>query len=147
GTLVSRARAVQKAFGFARMLRDRWQAWPARVGPLLAAQFELDAGAVTVVLEGYVREHLEELASERCEFSGIAPLVACGPPCVASSRTGGVVGAAPALVPLVKVADALPRILHSLVIVVDGTLTNLPRESELRTALRCGVKEPGYRVP
>jgi len=33
-----------------------------------AAQFELDAGAVTVVLEAYVREHLEELASERCEF-------------------------------------------------------------------------------
>jgi hypothetical protein len=28
-------------------------------------QFELDAGAVTVVLEGYVSEHLEELASER----------------------------------------------------------------------------------
>jgi hypothetical protein len=68
GALVSRDRAVHKAFTFARMLRDRWQAWPARVGPLLAAQFELDAGAVTVVLEGYVREHLEELASERVEF-------------------------------------------------------------------------------
>jgi hypothetical protein len=59
---------VHKAFAFARMLRDRWQAWPARVGPLLAGQFELDAGAVTVVLEGYVREHLEELASERGDF-------------------------------------------------------------------------------
>lgn len=50
------------------MLRDRWRAWPARVGSLLASQFELDAGAVTVVLEGLVREHLAELASERCEF-------------------------------------------------------------------------------
>jgi hypothetical protein len=39
-----------------------------RIGPRLTAQFELDAGAVTVVLEGYVREHLEELASERVEF-------------------------------------------------------------------------------
>jgi len=28
-------------------LRDRWLAWPARVGPLLAAQFERDATAVT----------------------------------------------------------------------------------------------------
>jgi hypothetical protein len=52
GALIAKDRAVHKAFSFARMLRDRWQAWPARVGPLLAAQFELDAGAVTVVLEG-----------------------------------------------------------------------------------------------
>jgi len=68
GALISRDRATIKAFAFARMLRDRWLAWPARVGPQLAAQFELDAGCVTVVLEAYVREHLEELASERCEF-------------------------------------------------------------------------------
>jgi len=68
GALVSRTVAVHKAFSFARMLRDRWQAWPARVGPLLAAQFELDAGAVTVVLEALVREHLAELADERCDF-------------------------------------------------------------------------------
>src|SRR5262247_1431085 len=46
GALISRDRAVLKAFAFARMLRDRWLAWPARVGPLLAARFEVDAGAV-----------------------------------------------------------------------------------------------------
>lgn len=34
-------------------------------GPPMAAQFDLDAGAVTVVLAGLVREHLAELASER----------------------------------------------------------------------------------
>lgn len=45
-----------------------WLVWPTRVGPLLAAQFEVDAGAVTVVLEGLVREHLAELARERPEF-------------------------------------------------------------------------------
>jgi hypothetical protein len=49
GALISRDRAVLKAFSFARMLRDRWLAWPARVGPPLAAQFDLDAGSVTVV--------------------------------------------------------------------------------------------------
>src|SRR5262245_18611406 len=68
GTLISRDRAVMRAFSFSRMLRDRWLAWPARVGPPLAAHFDLDAGAVTVVLEGLVREHLAELASERCDF-------------------------------------------------------------------------------
>jgi len=68
GALISRDRALIKAFGFARMLRDRWLAWPAKVGPLLAAQFEVDAGTLTVALEGYVRDQLAELASERCEF-------------------------------------------------------------------------------
>jgi hypothetical protein len=68
GALISRDRAVLKAFAFARMLRDRWLAWPSRVGPQLAATFELDAGMVTVVLEGYVREHLTELADERVDF-------------------------------------------------------------------------------
>ena len=60
--------ATAKAFGFARMIRDTWLAWPARVGPLLAATYDLDAGSVTVALEGYVREQLEDLANERCEF-------------------------------------------------------------------------------
>jgi hypothetical protein len=36
GELIRRGVATAKAFGFARMLRDRWLAWPARVGPLLA---------------------------------------------------------------------------------------------------------------
>ncbi len=68
GALISRERAVATAFGFARTLRDRCLAWPARVGPLLAAEFDLDAGTLTVVLESYVREQLEELASQRCDL-------------------------------------------------------------------------------
>jgi hypothetical protein len=50
------------------MVRDAWLSWPARVGPFLAATYDLDAGSVTVALEGYVREQLADLASERCEF-------------------------------------------------------------------------------
>ena len=68
GALISRDRAVLKAFAFARVLRDRWLAWPARVGPQLAATFDLDAGTVTVILEAFVRDHLAELASESVEF-------------------------------------------------------------------------------
>ena len=63
-----RDRAVLKASSFARMQRDRWQAWPARLGPQLAAQFDLDATQVTLYLEEHVREFLVELASERCNF-------------------------------------------------------------------------------
>jgi hypothetical protein len=68
GLVVNRQTALAKAFAFARLFRDAWQAWPAHVGPLLAAQFELDATAVTVALEEYVREHLEQLSRERFEL-------------------------------------------------------------------------------
>jgi hypothetical protein len=68
GLVVNRATALAKAFAFGRLFRDAWLAWPARVGPLLAAQFERDATAVTVALEGLVRERLEQLARERVAF-------------------------------------------------------------------------------
>jgi len=57
-----------RCFSFTRMLRDRGLAWSAQAAPLLAAQFDLDASAVTVVLDGLVREHLATLARERPEF-------------------------------------------------------------------------------
>jgi len=68
GALISRDRAVLKCFAYTRVIRDSWLNWPARVGPLVAAAFDLDAGAVTVMLEGYVRDHLAELASESVDF-------------------------------------------------------------------------------
>lgn len=63
----ARSRRV-KLFSFSRMLRDRWQAWPARVGPQLAAELGVEPAALVVALEELVRAHLEELASERVEF-------------------------------------------------------------------------------
>jgi hypothetical protein len=68
GTLISRDRAVLKAFAFARMLRDAWLTWPARVGPRLAAELGVEPAALVVALDDAVRTHLAELASERCEF-------------------------------------------------------------------------------
>jgi hypothetical protein len=68
GALISKDRATLTAFSFARTIRDACQAWPSRVGPALAAQFELDPAAVTVALDEHMRALLEELASERVEF-------------------------------------------------------------------------------
>ena len=68
GALISRDRAVLKAFAFARLLRDAWLTWPARVGPQLAAAFYVDAAALTIALEDHVRQHLTDLARERPEF-------------------------------------------------------------------------------
>ena len=65
GLVINRQTALDKAFAFARLFRDAWLAWPAHVGPLLAAQFDLDATAVTVALANHVRDHLEQLARER----------------------------------------------------------------------------------
>jgi hypothetical protein len=68
GALISRDRAVLKAFAFARLPRDAWLNWPARVGPQLAADFDVDATALTVALENQVRQQLADLARERPEF-------------------------------------------------------------------------------
>jgi hypothetical protein len=50
------------------LIRDAWLAWPARVGPQLAVAFDLNPAMVTVTLEPYVRQQLEDLASERVEL-------------------------------------------------------------------------------
>ena len=68
GALISPAREVPQAFDFARTLRDACLMWPARVGPQLAAAFDVDAAAVTIYLEDQVRQLLTELASDRVEF-------------------------------------------------------------------------------
>jgi hypothetical protein len=68
GQLISRDRAVLRCFAFARLFRDTFLAWPARVGPLIAAQYDVDATALTVTLESHVREQLAVLSRERPEF-------------------------------------------------------------------------------
>jgi len=68
GALISRDRAVLKVFSYGRTIRDACQTWPARIGPALAATFDLDAAAVTVYLEDQVRTLLHDLASERVDF-------------------------------------------------------------------------------
>src|SRR5262249_45158490 len=68
GELMSREAAIHKAFECGRRWRDAWVLWAARIGPLIAAAFDVDAGAMTVMLEGHVRDHLTELANERVEF-------------------------------------------------------------------------------
>src|SRR5262249_54588198 len=58
GALISRDVATPKAFAFARLLRDAWQAWPARVGPPprlpgAAARAAPTAGARGPALRGH----------------------------------------------------------------------------------------------
>ena len=61
GDLIDRAQAVAQVFRLARSERDAWLNWPARVSAQMAANLEIDAHALHVVLEAAVREHLMEL--------------------------------------------------------------------------------------
>src|SRR5262245_11590779 len=74
GALLDRRTTLAKFFTAVRAMRDAWLAWPARIGPELAADLGLDATRVMIALEPYVRRQLHELADTRLDLdAGRAP--------------------------------------------------------------------------
>jgi hypothetical protein len=73
GELIDRAAGERVVFAFGRVVRDRFQAWPARISGELAATLEVDAGLLVVELERLVDAFLLEIADERCNFDAAAP--------------------------------------------------------------------------
>ncbi|CAQ45398.1 elements of external origin [Stenotrophomonas maltophilia] len=63
--LVDRAQAVAHVFKLARIERDAWLNWPARVSGQMASTLGIDAHQMHVALETAVREHLIELGELR----------------------------------------------------------------------------------
>ena len=63
--LVDRAQAVAHVFKLARIERDAWLNWPARVSGQMASTLGIDAHQMHVALEAAVREHLIELGELR----------------------------------------------------------------------------------
>ena len=59
--LVDRAQAVAHVFKLARVERDAWLNWPARVSGQMASVLGVDPHTLHVTLEAAVREHLIEL--------------------------------------------------------------------------------------
>ena len=59
--LVDRAQAVAHVFKLARIERDAWLNWPARISGQMASTLGVDAHQMHVALEAAVREHLIEL--------------------------------------------------------------------------------------
>lgn len=68
GALVEIETAEKVLFEQARQERDAWLNWPARVGPLIAATFDLEADRVTEVLAGHVQQHLADIGEPDAEF-------------------------------------------------------------------------------
>lgn len=60
--LVDRSNALAHVFKLARAERDAWVSWPARISSQMAAELDVDAHKMHVMLEAYVRQHLSELA-------------------------------------------------------------------------------------
>ena len=63
--LVDRAKAVAHVFKLARIERDAWLNWPARISGQMASQLGIDPHTMHVALEAAVREHLIELGELR----------------------------------------------------------------------------------
>jgi len=68
GLLVEIALAERILFEAFRGARDSWLNWPARVGPLLAADLGLEADKVTEALTAHVHKHLAELGEPAADF-------------------------------------------------------------------------------
>jgi hypothetical protein len=63
--LVDRAQAVAHVFKLARIERDAWLNWPARISGQMASALGVDTHTMHVTLEAAVREHLIELGELR----------------------------------------------------------------------------------
>lgn len=68
--LVDRAQAVAHVFKLARIERDAWLNWPARVSGQMASTLGVDPHTMHVTLEAAVREHLQELGDLRPRVDG-----------------------------------------------------------------------------
>lgn len=62
--------AERVLFEAARAARDAWLNWPARVGPLIAADLGLEADKVTEVLTAHVHKHVEQRGEPDVQFKG-----------------------------------------------------------------------------
>jgi hypothetical protein len=69
GALLDRQTTLAKIFTTFRAYRDAWLAWPARVGPEIAAEHGIDQTRLMITLEKHVRRQLDELADLRLDLT------------------------------------------------------------------------------
>ncbi len=69
GDLIEVERAEALFFETARAERDGWISFPTRIGPLLAADLDLDADRVVEALTIYVQQQLEQLGDPTADFT------------------------------------------------------------------------------
>jgi hypothetical protein len=72
GELISAELAERVLFDEARRARDAWDNWPARVGPMIAADLGLSADVVVEALKTHVHRQLDELGEPKPDSLGRA---------------------------------------------------------------------------
>lgn len=68
GALVDLQTASTILFEEFRAARDAWLNWPARIGPMLAADLGVEADKLTGLLTGYVHKQITALGAPQAEF-------------------------------------------------------------------------------
>ena len=61
GELVNKAEVLAHVYKLARIERDAWLNWPARISAVIATELKVDSHLMHITLEQYVRKHLSEL--------------------------------------------------------------------------------------
>jgi hypothetical protein len=69
GALVELKTASTVLFEEFRAQRDTWLNWPAKVGPLVAAELGVEADKVTTILAAHVHQQISQLGEPEANFS------------------------------------------------------------------------------
>lgn len=68
GQLIQKEMVRAQVGQLSRQVRDSWMNWPSRVSALMAAELDIEEHALHIILERYVREHLNDIGDGKLNF-------------------------------------------------------------------------------
>ncbi len=68
GQLIQKEMVKAQVGQLSRQVRDSWMNWPSRVSALMAAELEIEEHQLHIILERYVREHLNDIGDGKLNF-------------------------------------------------------------------------------
>lgn len=68
GELIHKDMVKVQVSQLSRQVRDSWMNWPSRVSALMAADLDIDEHKLHIILEQYVRDHLNDIGEGKLNF-------------------------------------------------------------------------------
>lgn len=68
GQLIQKEMVKAQVSQLSRQVRDSWMNWPSRVSALMGAELNIEEHQLHVILERYVREHLNDIGDGKLNF-------------------------------------------------------------------------------
>jgi hypothetical protein len=68
GQLIHKDMVKAQVSQLSRQVRDSWMNWPSRVSALMAAELDIEEHELHIILERYVREHLNDIGDGKLNF-------------------------------------------------------------------------------